>query len=482
MFFALLLIGMLCMALGSPLWAAGGGTATLEDEVDTLKGAIDAATESMKAIGGKLETVDKSLSDKDTKIEAVNKSLLDTKNELADVKKKLDDHMKSTLEALKAVTYAGGRGRQPVPWSTRPAGERGVRFNDIEECKALGYLIAAHCHREDSVKSFAMKALERRAKEDQFFELAFKAMSERDNGAGGVLVPGAVANTILMNIADWGAFEKNAGILPMTAPSILIPECLTGLTIYYPEENANITPSDATFGDKMATARLYATLAKWSNSLDEDSLVAFSSMMAELIVAAHAEARDRNGFLGDGTSTYARTVGAFNAPNIVTHVLGNAAGATATNTGKDTFQELAYGDFVAAQGLIATKYRAGAKWYMHRVVEAIARGLVSTTGQPLLQYGMTPDGSRLTTILGDPVVLSDALPYATAVTTPFILYGNLRAGMGFGQHRTLRIENSKEAGFAADQTWVRSTARVAIAPVAGSSTLPTMVKLVTSTT
>jgi predicted phage gp36 major capsid-like protein len=481
MFFALLLIGTLCMALGSPLWAAGGGTATLEDEVDTLKGAIDAATESMKAIGGKLETVDKSLSDKDTKIEAVNKSLLDTKNELADVKKKLDDHMKSTLEALKAVTYAGGRGRQPVPWSTRPAGERGVRFNDIEECKALGYLIAAHCHREDSVKSFAMKALERRAKEDQFFELAFKAMSERDNGAGGVLVPGAVANTILMNIADWGAFEKNAGILPMTAPSILIPECLTGLTIYYPEENANITPSDATFGDKMATARLYATLAKWSNSLDEDSLVAFSSMMAELIVA-------RTPRPATGTGSWVRDE----------HVRSNGRGVQRSEhrdarsrqrggrnrdqQGKDTFQELAYGDFVAAQGLIATKYRAGAKWYMHRVVEAIARGLVSTTGQPLLQYGMTPDGSRLTTILGDPVVLSDALPYATAVTTPFILYGNLRAGMGFGQHRTLRIENSKEAGFAADQTWVRSTARVAIAPVAGSSTLPTMVKLVTSTT
>ena len=75
------------------------------------------------------------------------------------------------------------------------------------------------------------------------------------------------------------------------------------------------------------------------------------------------------------------------------------------------------------------------------------------------------NGKRVERLLGDPLVEVDVLPSTTAVTTPFIVYGDLRKAMGYGERRQLRIDNSREAGFANDQTWVRSTARRAIGPL-----------------
>ena len=204
----------------------------------------------------------------------------------------------------------------------------------------------------------------------------------------------------------------------MPAPTVTMPKSLTELTVYYPEENVDITESTPTEGDVTFNARLYATLSKWPNTLSEDSAIEFGSYIA-------------------------------------------------------------YADLVSMQALLPTKARADAKWYMHRYNAGIINGLVTTAGAPVLHWGDNLQGTgRIVKLLGDPLIEVDVFPSTTAVTTDFILYGSLRLAMGFGERRQLVIANSQEAGFAADQTWIRSTARVAIAAKDGGQ----LVRARTSTT
>jgi len=448
------------------------------DSVATIQKSIESASKSIETIGGQVGDLTGNVEDHDGKIIEIGKSIAGVQDELKTTKSALDAHITATKDALKAV-HAGGHDRPPVPFRTRVV--NGFEFSDIEVAKSFGLWIMARCCHEDPVRSRCHKALEKMANKgpNGWAEEAYKALEEGQFAQGGALVPSAYLADLIRNVETHGHFGQNAARIPMTAATVTIPRDTQELTVYYPEENSNITESNAAFGDVTLTSRLYATLSKWSNTLAEDVAIEFGSYMAEKISFSHAKARDTNGFLGDGTSTYARVTGALNVSNVVTHILGNATGASLTNTGKDTFGELAYADLCSMQGLLPTKSRAGAKWYMHRYIAAIIDGLVTTTGAPVISYGIdNRTRKRMKMLLGDPVVEVDVMPSTSAVTTDFILYGDLSLGMAMGERRQMRVANSQEAGFAADQTWVRSTARVAIAELDGTQ----LVKARTSTT
>lgn len=478
MFFPLLL----CLALGLFLCltahVAGDGDAALA----ALQETIAETGKSIKSVGDRLEKLSTGFDDQDIKTKALDEQYKKISGDLAAVQKSLNEHIESVRTSLKNLpVHSGGHDTPPQPWNTKADGS-GFQWSDAQACKAFGLYLMARCSHEESVRNMARKALDKAQNRRWFGDAhealeAHKAMSAGDFAAGGATVPEAFLADIIRNVESYGTFAANARRIPMPAPTVTMPKSLTELTVYYPEENANTTESNPTFGDITLNARLYATLSKWSNTLSEDSAIDFGSFMADLIAYAQSKAVDDNGYKGDGTSTYARVVGILNAPDVVTHILGNATGASATNTGKDTFGEIAYNDLCAAQGLLPTKARAGAKWYCHRYVASILNALVDTSGRPIFQHDYV-NGKRVTKILGDPLVETSSLPYTTAVTTPFMLYGDMRLAMGYGERRSLQIANSQEAGFAADQTWVRSTARRAIVALDSSQ----MVVLKTSTT
>lgn len=463
----------LCWLFGSLLGigeGGNGGTAVLEE-------ALAETEKSLKSIGGRLETLCKSDDDHKKRFDDVETRYKAVAADLETTRKTLSDHMEAMRAALKAFpgVHGGGFDMPPEMWETRGDGS-GFRFSDIRAAKAFGLYIMAHCSGDPHERDIAMKALDK-GQNERWTGAAFKALSGNNFTAGGAIVPDAFIPDIIRNVEMHGHFQVNAGRIPMPAPTVTIPKDTGELTIYYPEDNVAITDSDPSLGDVTLNARLYATLTKWPNSLTEDSAIDLAAWLAEKIAWIHAKHRDLNGFLGDGTSTYARVTGAFNAPNIVTHILGNAVGASVTSTGKTTFGSLAYNDLVAAQALLPTKARPDAKWYCHRFVAGIMRSLVDTNGRPIFETDYV-NGKRCTRILGDPLVEVDVLPSTTGTATDFILYGSLRLGMGFGERRSLAIANSREAGFSADQTWIRSTARVAISPLDGSQ----MIRLRTSTT
>jgi len=452
--------------------------------LEQLQESVTETGTAIKAIGDRLDKADKSVGEHDGKLKAVDDQYKKVVGDLATAQKSLNEHIETTRAALKALpvgVHAGGSDIPPEPWNTRGNGS-GFQWSDIRACKAFGLYLMARCSHEEQVKTACRKSLEK-LQNQRWFGDAFKSlegiksMSASDFAAGGALCPDAFLADIVRNVEAYGTFAVNARRIPMPAPTITMPKSLTELTVYYPEENANITESNPTFGDLSLTARLYATLSKWSNTLTEDCAIEFGAFMAELIAYAHAKAVDTNGYLGDGTSTYARVIGILNATGIVSHILGNATSVAATNTTKTTFGSVAYADLVSMQALLPTAARAGAKWYMHRYVSGILRSLVDSNGKPIFAQDYV-NGQRVTSLLGDPIVESDVLPSTTAVTTKFMLYGNMQKAMGYGERRSLTIASSQEAGFAADQTWIRSTARRAIAPIDGTQ----MVVAVTAST
>jgi len=454
-------------------------TAVLEQLQESV---VETGT-AIKSIGERLDKADRSVGDHDGKLKAIDDQVKKVVGELSVAQKSLNEHIETTRAALKALpaVHGGGSDIPPEPYNTRANGG-GFQWSDIRACKAFGLYLIARCSHEPQVRDACHKTLDKLQNHrwfgDAFKSLeAIKAMSAGDFAAGGALCPDAFLADLIRNVELYGTFAANARRIPMTTPTLTIPKSLTELTVYYPEENAAPTESNPTFGDLTFNARLYATLEKWANTLAEDAAIDFGSFMSELIASAHAKAIDINGFVGTGTSAYCRVVGIMNQTAIVSHILGNATGASATDTGKDTFGELAFGDLVAAQSLLPTGARANAKWYCHRYVAGIMNSLVDSSGRPIFQTDFV-NGKRVTRILGDPLEVNDSLPSTTAVTTGFILYGDLQKAMGYGERRNLTIASSKEAGFSADQTWVLSTARRAISHIDPTQ----MVKLVTSTT
>lgn len=453
----------------------GGDTAVL----DEIQESLEQTGAAIKAVGDSVDATKANVGKQDTRITEVTKSVEQIVNDLETSNKSLENHIILTRAALKQLP-AGNKsvflGRHPYRTS---ANERhSVTFASQDACKAFGMFVMGHCAADPDVRKAMLIAIEKR-KNEPFYGGSYKAMAAGDFVAGGALVPDEMLAELIFNIEEHGVFQQNARRIPMGASTITIPKRTGGLTIYYPDENVDITPSDPTTGDVMLTARLYATLTKWPNELIEDMAIDWGAWIAEEIVDAHATARDTNGFTGTGLSTQARVNGVLNQGDVVTHILGNSIGASATDTGKDTFGELVYADLVYMQGLIPTKARRNAKWYMHRHILAIIKAIVTTAGDPVVVDVNTPLGS-VSKLAGDPVVEVDVLPSASddAVTTDFMFYGDLRLAYGYGERRILKILNSLEAGFAADQTWVRSTSRIAIAAMDGTQ----LVKARTSTT
>ena len=148
---------------------------------------------------------------------------------------------------------------------------------------------------------------------------------------------------------------------------------------------------------------------------------------------------------------------------------------------EDTFAEAANPDNLRDMiAQVKSSVLPGSVFVMHRSVWAIVQKKKASTGgdyfvsvaNPVLgpnsaadiRPGILPAG----TIWGYPVYLSDKMPSSTAVSTKFVIFGNMRnLWLGDRQQMTMNISDSATIGstnaFAANQSAVRVTERYAIA-------------------
>ena len=84
-----------------------------------------------------------------------------------------------------------------------------------------------------------------------------------------------------------------------------------------------------------------------------------------------------------------------------------------------------YNDLVNLYGSLDAAYVQNASWVMTSTTRASLMGLISTTGQPILQTDVA--GNPFSALFGRPIVISEYQEAIAAANSP-ILFGDLQSG------------------------------------------------------
>jgi HK97 family phage major capsid protein len=315
-------------------------------------------------------------------------------------------------------------------------------------------------------------------------------MGEDGQAAGGYLVFPEFEATLINLKEQYGVVQQLAYKVPMTSDTLLIPRRAGGTTVYYPGENTQISASAMKFDQVQLIAKKYAQLALWASELNEDSVIAFTDLLASEMAYQFAKAEDFNAAQGDGTSNYAGVVGFLQALTLGKNgivpsasVVSVASGSGYTTpaawlAGQTTAQILAVWNQVV--GTLPVYAEGRARWLAHKtlfwgliapVVEAAGGNIAMylTSGLPLrfLGYDFTPMQAMPT--------LSQI--NGTSATYPLrmaAVLGDVQNTIFCGQRRGVTTKTSDQRFIEFDQLAIQTTQRVAINNVVGDSVEPTV--------
>lgn len=286
------------------------------------------------------------------------------------------------------------------------------------------------------------------------------AHSSSNNASSGVFVPEPMLNTIIELREQYGSLRPNVMKITMTSDTLAIPRWVSGLTVYYPGENTDITASKTAHNMVSLTARKYAALAVYPQELINDAVISFADLFAHEVAEAFSKAEDTNGFLGDGTSTYAGTTGIITKLNDGSHDASIFTAATG-NTGYETLDLV---DFNGMQAKLPKYARANAKWYISSVGYdlSMARLKYAAGGNDSAAIA----GSTGLSFLGSPVELVQVLNSTAGAQTSTALfcYGDLSKGVMLGDRMAVSISADSSRYFEADQIAMKATQRIDINP------------------
>ena len=290
----------------------------------------------------------------------------------------------------------------------------------------------------------------------------FKAMSEGTGSAGGFIVPEEFAAEVNRVVEDFGLVAKLGRKFPMGSDTLNVPRLSASVTVSYPGENTAGTASQPTFEQVILQAKDCVGITPMSNALLADANVSVIDLLVELFAEAIAGTLDEQGLTGTGSP--------------FTGVLGDA-GVTvvqpANGTGNSTFTGASTPD--NARDLIAgVKPWAlqGAAYVMHRTVWALFQKTKASTGgeyfisaaNPVMGLNAGGQGFPLAmagTMWGYPVYLSDKMPTATAVSTKYVIFGNLKH-IFVGLRDDMAVSISQDATVGSDNLFEKNMSAVRV--------------------
>lgn len=177
-----------------------------------------------------------------------------------------------------------------------------------------------------------------------------------------------------------------------------------GLTLI--SEATPVTENDPTVaGFQSFTDTATSGLVSISNQLLQDSQFDLDSWI-------------QNKLAGRYYRGFANWISLGNGSNVT--ALGSTLGATSTSP-----TAVVYNDLVNLYGSLDNLYVQNASWVMSSQTRASLMGLISTTGQPILQADV--NGNPFSAIFGRPIVIDESRP-AIAATNKAILFGDLKSG------------------------------------------------------
>lgn len=285
---------------------------------------------------------------------------------------------------------------------------------------------------------------------------------------GGYLIPTEVHGEIMRIAATVGLAARDCRSFPMGTDELELP-VYTGAALQgnFQGENTEGDETQNDIGVSVLRAKYWQVLLRFSNILLADSSVAVADWVLSLVAEGLAYRMDREVFQG-GTFAGSPFIG----------LLATNSGATVQTmtTGKDTFAEFDIVEASDAIGAVETAALADAGFYFHPTVWAKVRAQstsgIFVFGQSNLAALKRPSGLQpVGQILDFPVFTTPVLPAnsATAVSTKFGVFANLKLAMAIGDRGPMEIAKSTEATvggknlFTSNQTAYRVSKRWSVA-------------------
>ena len=309
------------------------------------------------------------------------------------------------------------------------------------------------------------------------------ALLSNNDSTGGYTVPSELHAGIMRIAASVGLVARDAQFFPMSTDTLDIPR-YTGDDLLggYLGEDVEGTETSVSIGDARLQVATWYTIFRVGNTLLADANVNVADWLIALAAEGLAARMDKEGFTG-GTFAGSPFVGVLGSTDVTSYVM---------TTGKNTFAEF---DADEASDIIAQVKESvltDCAFYLHRTVWAKVRQVKTANGMytvgqnnSMIAANFKKVGIQPAGVMWDyPVYTSDYLPAnsATAVSTAFGFFGNLKLGLYVGDRGPVEIAKSDSATvggknvFAANQTAMRVLHRHAI-----SIGLPSaLVKIVTA--
>lgn len=282
-------------------------------------------------------------------------------------------------------------------------------------------------------------------------DYAVKDLVEGRDSDGGYLVQPEYRNTMMSLIQQYGVARQFCTVIPMSTTELIMPKLTGGVQVYWIGEGQTITETQPTFGEFRMTVKKLAALVPMTSELLNDANLAIANLLATLFAQALAKEEDRIVFAGN-TAASDPFNGVLYDPGVYGHILGS---------GKTKFTSATASDLadVTSRNPI---YTQGARWFMHRTIFNVIRQLQDGDGMYI--WGNPTQSSDQGLIWGYPYTLVESMPAvtATAVSTPYIFFGNLNHYY-IGDRQQMTLARSEHVGFAADKVYLRVLQREGMA-------------------
>lgn len=300
---------------------------------------------------------------------------------------------------------------------------------------------------------------------DQNSLAMFKSMTEGVGSAGGFVVPEEFAAEVNRVVEDFGLIPKLATKYPMKYDTLNVPRLSASVSMYYPGEGSAGTASQPTFEQVQLIAKTCVGITPMSNELLADANISVIDLLTELFAEAIAGMLDQQGLAGTGSP--------------FTGILNDTGVTVVQNATTSTFTLAATPD--NCRDLISNVKPwslQGACYIMHRSVWGLIQKTKASTAGDYFASAANPilspsavqgfPNAIAGTLWGYPVYLSDKMPTTTAVSTKFIIFGNLKhVFLGMREEMGVAISDSATIGsdnlFAQNMSAVRVVTRHALA-------------------
>lgn len=292
-----------------------------------------------------------------------------------------------------------------------------------------------HCHRKGLIVS--------------------NASVEGTGSSGGYLVPPVLASALIDVRERVGVMRSLLRLMPMTGDTLTVNRRSSGLTVYYGTENpsADMTSSDKGWQQIELVAKKRYVVHQLSQELVDDALIAVVDDAINEMGYALAYKEDDEAINGTGTSTYGGVTGLLQS-------IGSAGVyQPANSTGKSVWSGLTLDDFAGTMAKLPDEYAMEPVWLCSRAFyyNVMLRLEAAAGGNTFANMQAGDMGRRM--FLGYPVVTTNRMPTATAVSTLSCLFGTFSMGVMLGERTGIRIGRSDDFAFLRDMTTLKATTR-----------------------